>query len=102
MKEALSKHGDKLSFVEVSDITVPGAFDEAPKDVTGVPHLAAPVSLFFADPDPVINTAKKCYTSNFVISAQAKFDPEFWADVVNYRCQGQQRGSVHLLRAKLE
>ncbi|KAI0123604.1 hypothetical protein BJ170DRAFT_89123 [Xylariales sp. AK1849] len=46
-----------LEIVEVPDITVPGAFDEAVRSVTAIAHLATPVSFFFTDPDYVINTA---------------------------------------------
>ncbi|KAK0710645.1 hypothetical protein B0H67DRAFT_601619 [Lasiosphaeris hirsuta] len=55
--EALPEYADKLSFAEVPDITVPGAFDEAVKGVDAVAHLAAPVSLFFTDPEPVLKGA---------------------------------------------
>ncbi|EPS43583.1 hypothetical protein H072_2369 [Dactylellina haptotyla CBS 200.50] len=44
---------------EVADITVPGAFDEAVKDVEIIANLASPVSLSFTDPDPVIRTARE-------------------------------------------
>lgn len=59
VKKALAAFGDKLSFVEVPDITAPGAFDEAVKGVDAVAHLASPVSFSFTDPDPVIRTAKE-------------------------------------------
>lgn len=49
----------KLEIVEVPDITVAGAFDEAVKGVTAVAHLAQPVSFAFSDPDYVIGTAVK-------------------------------------------
>jgi nucleoside-diphosphate-sugar epimerase len=58
VQEALASYGDKLSFVAVPDITAPDAFDEAVKGVDAVAHLAAPVSMFFTDPEPVIKTAK--------------------------------------------
>ncbi|KAF3937826.1 Dihydroflavonol-4-reductase [Dactylella cylindrospora] len=48
-----------IEIYEVSDITVPGAFDEAVKGVTVIAHLASPVSLSFSDPEPVIRTAKE-------------------------------------------
>ncbi|KAK0648371.1 hypothetical protein B0T16DRAFT_370772 [Cercophora newfieldiana] len=54
---ALPQFADKLSFVEVPDITTPGAFDDAVKGVDAVAHLAAPVSLFFTDPAPVLKGA---------------------------------------------
>lgn len=46
-----------LSIVEVPDITVPGAFDEAVKGVTAIAHLASPVSFSFTDPEPVMKAA---------------------------------------------
>ncbi|KAF3183608.1 hypothetical protein TWF225_000325 [Orbilia oligospora] len=46
-----------IEIYEIADITVPGAFDEAVKDVQVITHLASPVSLSFSDPDPVIRTA---------------------------------------------
>jgi nucleoside-diphosphate-sugar epimerase len=49
----------KFELVEVPDITVAGAFDEAVKGVTAVAHLASPVSFFYTDPDYVIGTAVK-------------------------------------------
>ncbi|KAK4150249.1 hypothetical protein C8A00DRAFT_18189 [Chaetomidium leptoderma] len=55
--DALSKNGDKFELVEVPDIIVPGAFDEAVKGVDAVAHLAAPVALNFTDPEPVIRDA---------------------------------------------
>ncbi|KAH7394167.1 putative NAD dependent epimerase/dehydratase [Phaeosphaeria sp. MPI-PUGE-AT-0046c] len=47
----------KFTIVEVPDITVDGAFDEAVKDVTAIAHLATPVSLSFSDPAPVLHAA---------------------------------------------
>jgi len=46
-----------FSVVEVPDITVDGAFDEAVKGVTGIAHMASPVSLAFTDPEPVLHAA---------------------------------------------
>ncbi|KAJ4348196.1 uncharacterized protein N0V89_009568 [Didymosphaeria variabile] len=46
-----------LSVVEVPDITVAGAFDEAVKGVNAIAHLASPVSFNFDDPDPIIKAA---------------------------------------------
>jgi len=42
---------------EVPDITIPGAFDEAVKGVSAILHTAAPVSLSFTDPEPVMHAA---------------------------------------------
>ncbi|PSN58557.1 NAD(P)-binding protein [Corynespora cassiicola Philippines] len=47
-----------LTIVEVPDITVSGAFDVVVTGVTGILHLASPVSLSFTDPDPVIHAAQ--------------------------------------------
>ncbi|KAH8887623.1 NAD(P)-binding protein [Thozetella sp. PMI_491] len=55
--EALSEYADKLEIVEVPDITAAGAFDEAVKGVDAIAHLAAPVSLSFTDPEPVMKGA---------------------------------------------
>ncbi|KAF3916295.1 Dihydroflavonol-4-reductase [Orbilia brochopaga] len=58
--DVLISQGHKASDIqiyEVADITVPGAFDVAVKDVAVIAHLATPVTLFATDPDPVINTA---------------------------------------------
>jgi nucleoside-diphosphate-sugar epimerase len=59
VQEALKSHADAghLEIVEVPDITAPGAFDKAVQGVTAVAHLASPVSLYFTDPDPVIDAA---------------------------------------------
>lgn len=42
VRKAFPTAGDTLTTVEVPDITVPGAFDEAVKDVAGVIHCASP------------------------------------------------------------
>ncbi|AEO56629.1 hypothetical protein MYCTH_45943 [Thermothelomyces thermophilus ATCC 42464] len=55
-KEILSEYADKLEFVDVPDITAPGAFDEAVK-VDVVAHLASPISFDFTDPEPVLQNA---------------------------------------------
>lgn len=47
----------KFEVVEVPDITVQGAFDEAVKGVHAIAHTAAPVSFFFTDPEPVLHGA---------------------------------------------
>ncbi|KAK6356084.1 hypothetical protein TWF718_000458 [Orbilia javanica] len=46
-----------IEIYEIPDITAPGAFDEAVKDVQVITHIASPISLSFKDPDPVIRTA---------------------------------------------
>ncbi|KAF2025053.1 putative NAD dependent epimerase/dehydratase [Setomelanomma holmii] len=55
----LKKYADAGIFttVEVSDITVDGAFDEAVKGVTAIAHLASPVSFGFRDPAPILHAA---------------------------------------------
>ncbi|KAF4467513.1 dihydroflavonol 4-reductase [Fusarium albosuccineum] len=55
--KGLSQYSSDLEIVEVPDIVAPGAFDNAIKGVHAVAHLAAPVSLSFTDPDPVLEAA---------------------------------------------
>jgi nucleoside-diphosphate-sugar epimerase len=55
--DALRYYGSRFSLVEVPDIAAPGAFDSAIKGVDYVAHLAAPVSFFFSDPEPVLKAA---------------------------------------------
>jgi nucleoside-diphosphate-sugar epimerase len=59
IEEALKEYNDvgRISIVEVPDITVEGAFDEAVKGVHAIAHMASPVSLSFTDPDPVLHAA---------------------------------------------
>ncbi|VUC33091.1 unnamed protein product [Clonostachys rosea] len=57
-RAALSDYATQFDVVEVPDITLPGAFDEAVKGVSGIAQLASPVSLSFTKAEPVINTAK--------------------------------------------
>jgi nucleoside-diphosphate-sugar epimerase len=63
----------RLEIVEVKDITIDGAFDEAVKGkltshhtlenklifvgVHAIAHMASPVSFYFTDPDPIIKAA---------------------------------------------
>jgi nucleoside-diphosphate-sugar epimerase len=47
----------RFSIVQVPDITLPGAFDEAVRGCHAIAHTASPMSLNFSDPEPVINTA---------------------------------------------
>ncbi|KAG9672067.1 cinnamyl-alcohol dehydrogenase, partial [Aureobasidium melanogenum] len=42
--------GDKLSFVEVPDLSIPGAYDQATKDATYIIHLSSPLPSPFLDP----------------------------------------------------
>lgn len=48
---------DRLELVEVKDITVPGAFDEAIKGIDAVAHLASPVSMHLNDPEDTMSVA---------------------------------------------
>lgn len=54
--KAAFEAGD-FEVVEVPDITLPGAFNEAVKGVHAILHTAAPVSLSFTDPEPVMHGA---------------------------------------------
>lgn len=54
---ALSQYGSRLSIVAVPDITAPHAFDSAVRGVDAIAHLAAPVSMSFTDPVPVLRDA---------------------------------------------
>lgn len=47
----------RFSIVQVPDITLPGAFDDAVRGCHAIAHTASPMSLNFSDPEPVINTA---------------------------------------------
>jgi nucleoside-diphosphate-sugar epimerase len=49
VRESHSAYADRLSFAVVPDITTPGAFDEAVKDVDGVIHTASPFVLDESD-----------------------------------------------------
>jgi len=44
LRDAFKTYSDKLELVIVEDITIPGAFDEAVKGVTGIIHSASPLS----------------------------------------------------------
>ncbi|ORY09777.1 hypothetical protein BCR34DRAFT_366207 [Clohesyomyces aquaticus] len=59
LEESLKEYAESGAFtvVEVPDITVDGAFDEAVKGVTGIAHMASPVSFFFKDPVPILHAA---------------------------------------------
>jgi nucleoside-diphosphate-sugar epimerase len=49
LKSRFAEHEDKLEFVIIDDITTPGVFDDAVKDVDAVLHTASPLS----GPDPL-------------------------------------------------
>jgi nucleoside-diphosphate-sugar epimerase len=59
---------------EVPDITIPGAFDEAVKGVSAVLHTAAPVSLSFTDPEPVLHAAIQGTSS--ILNSALKAGPQ--------------------------
>lgn len=50
LKNLFGAHANKLEFAFVKDITIPGAFDEAVKDMTGIVHSASPMT----NPDPTV------------------------------------------------
>lgn len=54
---ALSQYSGRLTLVEVPDITIAGAFDDAVKGVSGIAHLASPVTLVSDDPQYVLGVA---------------------------------------------
>ncbi|KAF2827728.1 putative NAD dependent epimerase/dehydratase [Ophiobolus disseminans] len=70
-----------ITVVEVPDITVDGAFDEAVKDVTAIAHLASPVSFGFKDPAPILHAAVKG-TKTILNSALLKAGPQLKTVVV--------------------
>lgn len=59
LQNALSKavSAGRLELVQVPDITVSGAYDDAVKGVTAIAHLASPVSFNFTDSEYVVGTA---------------------------------------------
>lgn len=65
--KAAFEAGD-FEVVEVPDITTSGSFDEAVKGVSAILHTAAPVSLSFTDPEPVMHGAIQG-TSSILTSA---------------------------------
>ncbi|TCD65711.1 methylglyoxal reductase (NADPH-dependent) gre2 [Steccherinum ochraceum] len=54
LQKLFASYGDKLEFVVVKDITLPGAFDEAVKGVDAIEHLASPFHLRSSHPDDMI------------------------------------------------
>ncbi|KAF2838694.1 NAD(P)-binding protein [Patellaria atrata CBS 101060] len=71
----------RLEIVEVKDITLPGAFDEAVKGVHAIGHMASPVSMSFTDPEPVIKAAVGG-TKSILASAKSKAGPQLKSVVV--------------------
>ena len=61
IQEALKQYVDdgRLTFAEVPDIIVDGAFDKAVQGVHAILHLASPVSLSFTEAEPVIKAARE-------------------------------------------
>ncbi|EMR69030.1 hypothetical protein MGN70_000232 [Eutypa lata] len=55
--DALSSYSQRFEVVEVPDVTVPGAFDNAVKGVSAIAQLASPMTLTSTRPAPIINTA---------------------------------------------
>ncbi|KAK4198962.1 putative oxidoreductase [Triangularia verruculosa] len=55
--------GGKVEIVEVPDITVEGAFDNAVQGVQAIAHLASPVSMADGDPTPMMKAAVDGTTS---------------------------------------
>ncbi|TCD65710.1 methylglyoxal reductase (NADPH-dependent) gre2 [Steccherinum ochraceum] len=54
LQKLFASYGDKLEFVVVKDITLPGAFDEAVKGVDAIEHLASPFHMKSSHPDDMI------------------------------------------------
>ncbi|KAF1973563.1 NAD(P)-binding protein [Bimuria novae-zelandiae CBS 107.79] len=70
-----------LEVVEVPDITVDGAFDEAVKGVTGIAHLATPVAFDFPDgPEPVMKAAIQ--GTQTILNSALKAGPQLKSFVV--------------------
>lgn len=63
-----------LTVVEVPDITVPGAFDEAVKGVTAIAHLASPSTFYLNDPEPIMKAARDGTTT--ILSSALKAGPQ--------------------------
>ncbi|KAJ5591675.1 uncharacterized protein N7459_002044 [Penicillium hispanicum] len=68
-KITASGKANKLSFVEVPEITRDGAYDEAIKDVTYVIHLASPLPSPFLDPQTGIYEPNIKAVSTLLVSA---------------------------------
>ncbi|KAG9688781.1 cinnamyl-alcohol dehydrogenase, partial [Aureobasidium melanogenum] len=61
--------GDRLSFVQVPDLSVPGAYDQATKDVTYIIHLASPLPSPLLDPQTGIYEPTVKGTENMLSAA---------------------------------
>jgi nucleoside-diphosphate-sugar epimerase len=51
LRDLFKDHANKLEFTFVKDVTIPGVFDEAVKDVDGIIHSASPLT----NSDPTID-----------------------------------------------
>ncbi|THH07730.1 hypothetical protein EW145_g3173, partial [Phellinidium pouzarii] len=71
----------KFELVVVSDITAPGAFDEAVKGVDAIEHTASPLSFRVDDPEEIIAPAVKG-TVGILESALKHAGPQFKRVVV--------------------
>ncbi|TCD63098.1 hypothetical protein EIP91_006002 [Steccherinum ochraceum] len=68
MRRARPSTAERLEFVVVGDLSAPGGFDEAVKDVDGIIHCAAPVATSFENPEqdviiPAIEDTKAILTA---------------------------------------
>ncbi|KAK7002479.1 D-lactaldehyde dehydrogenase [Favolaschia claudopus] len=59
LKEVFASYGDKFEVVEVPDITVEGAFDDAVKGVDAIEHTASPFHFKAEDPAELLEPAVK-------------------------------------------
>ncbi|KAI0776383.1 hypothetical protein BC629DRAFT_1594890 [Irpex lacteus] len=57
LQQLFSSYGDKVEFVIVPDITLPGAFDDAVKDVDAIAHTASPFHFNVSHPKELIEPA---------------------------------------------
>jgi nucleoside-diphosphate-sugar epimerase len=125
LKKLFKDHLDKIEFVEVTDITLEGAFDEHVKGVDAILHLATPISNPDPNPDTfakpaiegtvsVINSALKHGTAvkRIVVTSSAGairgipksytvYDETNWADdfIALVKEQGEKAGLMEKYRA---
>ncbi|KAI0088795.1 NAD(P)-binding protein [Irpex rosettiformis] len=57
LKQLFDSYGDKVEFIVVPDITKPGAFDDALKDIDAIAHTASPFHFNFEHPRELIDPA---------------------------------------------
>lgn len=84
LQSLFSSYGDKFEVVVVKDITAPGAFDEAVKDVDAVEHTASPFHFHATDPDELIIPAKEGTLS--ILESTRKFGTNVKRVVVLSSC----------------